>query len=304
MTAGCIAVTGGTGFVGATLIRLAVERGHPVRALTRKSQQPTSGVTWVNGALDQPASLAELVGGCDAILHVAGVTNSVSREGFIAGNVDGTRAIVEAAKTAGISRFIHVSSLSAREPDLSNYGWSKAEAEREVSASGLNWTMVRPPAIYGPGDTDHLDMFKAARFKLMPLPPRGRLSVVEVSDLARLLLALVPASETAGRIFEADDGVEGGWTQSDYARAIGQAVGTAIIPLHLPGFAVRLGALIDRFLRGDKAKLTLDRAAYFCHPDWVIDPDNRPPPVLWTPQIETGSGLAATAEAYRKCGWL
>ena len=147
-------------------------------------------------------------------------------------------------------------------------------------------------------------MFKAARFKLMPLPPRGRLSVVEVSDLARLLLALVLASETAGRIFEADDGVEGGWTQSDYARAIGRAAGVNIIPVHLPGFAVRLGARIDRMLRGDKAKLTLDRAAYFCHPDWVIDPDNRPPPVLWTPQIETGSGLAATAEAYRKCGWL
>jgi uncharacterized protein YbjT (DUF2867 family) len=302
--AGCIAVTGGTGFVGATLIRLAVAQGFQIRALTRKSQPPTNGVIWVRGALDQPESLAQLLEGSDAVIHVAGVTNSPTREGFVAGNINGTRAIIEAAQETGIKRFIHVSSLSAREPGLSTYGWSKAEAEHVVEKSGLDWTMVRPPAIFGPGDTDHLDMFKAARFKLLPLPPQGRMSVLEVSDLGRLLLALVFAPESVGKCLDADDGVEGGWSHADYARAIGQAVGVAIIPVHMPGFAVRLGARIDRLLRGDKAKLTLDRAAYFCHPDWVIDPAKRPPAALWTPQVDTRSGLAATAKAYRDCGWL
>jgi uncharacterized protein YbjT (DUF2867 family) len=299
-----LAVTGGTGFVGSTLIRLAVEQGFTVKALTRRPQPPMKGVTWIEGALDQPESLSALVTDVDAIIHIAGVINSPTHRSFFKGNVSGTRAIVAAARQAGVARFIHVSSLSAREPKLSCYGQSKSWAEKVIRTSGLNWTMVRPPAIYGPGDTDHLDLFKAARFWLMPLPPRGRLSAIEVSDLARLLLALPTAPETASEVFEVDDGREGGWTHAAYARAIGLAMGRSVIPLHVPAPIVRLGARLDRMLRGDKAKLTLDRAAYFCHPDWVIDPTKRPPPALWTPQIKTSEGLLATARTYRERGWL
>jgi uncharacterized protein YbjT (DUF2867 family) len=299
-----LAVTGGTGFVGATLIRLAVEQGYAVQALTRRAQAAQDGVTWVEGALDQPESLAQLVTRCDAIIHIAGVTNSPTHRGFFTGNVSGTRAVVAAANRTGVRRFIHVSSLSAREPKLSCYGLSKNWAEKVVRTSGLDWTMVRPPAIYGPGDTDHLDMFKAAPFRVMPLPPRGRLSVIEVSDLGRILLALTIAPETTGKVFEVDDGVANGWSQADYARMIGRAMGVSILPLHMPETIVRLGAWVDRKLRGDKAKLTPDRAAYFCHPDWVIDPGKRPPASLWQPEVETSKGLAATARAYREAGWL
>jgi uncharacterized protein YbjT (DUF2867 family) len=201
-----LAITGGTGFVGSTLIRLALEQGHGVRALARRPQPAQPGVTWVPGALDDPASLTALMDGADAVIHVAGVVNTPTRAGFIAGNITGTEAMLAAATQAGVRRFIHVSSLTAREPALSVYGWSKAEAEARVAASGLDWTMVRPPAIYGPGDLDQLDLFKSTRFGIMPLPPHGRLSLIEVSDLARLLLALIPAPETFGHIYEADDG--------------------------------------------------------------------------------------------------
>ena len=299
-----LAITGGTGFVGTTLIRLAVAQGHLVRALARRSQPSQPGVTWVPGALDDPASLLVLMEGAEAVIHVAGVVNTPTREGFIAGNITGTEAMLSAATQMGISRFIHVSSLSAREPALSVYGWSKAEAETRVAASGLDWTMVRPPAIYGPGDLDQLDLFKAAKMGIMPLPPHGRLSLLEVSDLARLLLALVPAADGAGHIYEADDGTPGGWTHEGYGRAIGAAMGRRVLALSLPAFIVRLGARADRLWRGDKAKLTADRAAYFCHPDWVITPDARPPASLWTPQVETRAGLKATADWYRREGWV
>ncbi len=304
MTRGVLAITGGTGFVGSTVIRLAVEAGWHVKALARKSQPETAGVQWIAGALDQPASLASLMQRADAVLHIAGVTNAPTRADFIAGNVDGTAAILAAAATAGLGRFIHVSSLSAREPQLSDYGWSKAQAETLVQASALDWTMVRPPAIYGPGDVDHLDLFKAAKFGIIPLPPRGRISEIEVSDLARLLLALAGDKASIHATYEADDGRQGGWTHEDFARAIGQAMGRSIWPLHLPASIVKLGAQGDRVLRGAKAKLTPDRAAYFCHPDWVIDPASRPPEGLWLPQVSTPDGLKATAEAYRTTGWL
>lgn len=304
MTRGTLAITGGTGFVGSTLIRMAVEAGWTVRALTRRPQEEQQGVVWVSGALNQPESLAQLLSGADAAIHVAGITNTPTREGFAAGNIAGTQAMIAAAEAAGVRRFIHVSSLSAREPALSNYGWSKAEAEKCVEASNLEWTMVRPPAIYGPGDTDHLDLFKAAKLGIMPLPPRGRISEIEVSDLAALLLALIGDPPSIGKCYEADDGRDGGWSHAEFARAIGQAVGKSVLPLYMPAALVTLGARVDRLLRGDKAKLTPDRAAYFCHNDWVIDPAKRPPSTLWVPQVSTPQGLAATAAAYRAAGWL
>jgi uncharacterized protein YbjT (DUF2867 family) len=299
-----LAVTGGTGFVGSTTIRIAIEAGWRVKALTRAPQKPTQTVHWISGHLGCPDALRALVSGSDAVLHIAGVTNTPSREGFAKGNIEGSAAVVQAAREAGVKRLIHVSSLSVREPRLSDYGWSKAEAEKVVMSSDLDWTVIRPPAIYGPGDIDHLDLFKSARLGIIPLPPRGKMSEIEVSDLARLLIAAASDTDSIGALYEADDGKTGGWTHEGFARAIGEAMGKRILPLHVPAFIVRLAAKADRILRGDKAKLTPDRAAYFCHPDWVIDPAKRPPPALWTPQVDAAQGLAATAAAYRTAGWL
>jgi uncharacterized protein YbjT (DUF2867 family) len=292
------AVTGGTGFVGGALIGLALESGHEVRALTRRPQSERAGVTWIDGALDRPEALDELVAGADAAIHVAGVVNAPDRAGFAAGNIDGTRAIVAAAEKAGVRRFVHVSSLAAREPELSTYGWSKNEAENVVETSALDWAIVRPPAIYGPGDMEMRDLFRMAKLGVAFLPPPGKLSVIEVSDLARLLLALAGASSNR-RLLEADDGKPGGWTHDDFARAIGAAVGQRVLPMALPRPLLRFGARCDRMVRRHRAKLTPDRVAYFCHPDWTIDPEKRPDPSLWQPRIPTPEGLAATARWYR-----
>jgi len=186
-----LAITGGTGFVGSHLIDHALETGHTIRALARKPQAKRIGVTWIEGALDRPKSLATLVEGADVVIHVAGVVNAADRAGFAEGNIAGTQAIVAATRSAGIRRFVQVSSLAARAPALSNYGWSKAEAETCVAASGLDWTIVRPPAIFGPRDHDLLDVFKAARSGYVPMPPAGtRVSLLYVEDLTALLLAL------------------------------------------------------------------------------------------------------------------
>lgn len=297
-----LAITGGTGFVGARLIDAALAEGYRVRALTRRHQAARDGVDWIAGALDDPGALDRLVGGADATIHVAGVVNAADRAGFVAGNVEGTRAILAAADRANTARFVHVSSLAAREPGLSNYGWSKAEAERLVEASPLAWTIVRPPGIYGPGDLDQLDLFRMARRGIVALPPPGRASVIAVDDLAALLLAL--ATRDAPRtVYEADDGT-GGYTYREFAIAIGAAVGRRVSPLFLSRTLLALLARGDRLLRGRRAKLTLDRVAYLCHPDWTIDPLKRPPPALWMPRIGTPAGLADTARWYREHGLL
>ncbi|KQN06517.1 NAD-dependent epimerase/dehydratase family protein [Sphingomonas sp. Leaf25] len=296
-----MALTGGTGFVGRRVIALGASAGWHIRALTRRAQPAEPNVSWVRGALDRPESLNELVGGADVVLHLAGVVSAPDAAGFTAGNVTGTQAMVDAALAAGSRRFVHVSSLSAREPQLSAYGASKRAGESVVEASDLDWTIVRPSGVYGPGDTELRDMFRMAKIGLALLPPPGRLALVAVDDLARLLLALAHRPG-AHDLYEVDDGNP--LTHAELARLIGRAVGQRVLPLHLPERLLRLGARIDRRFRGSGAKLTPDRARYLAHPDWTADPARRPPAELWEPRIATPRGLSDTAAWYRAHGLL
>ncbi len=298
-----LAVTGGTGFVGQHLIRIASAEGFEVRALARRDQPTISGVSWIPGSLDDPESLLSLCDGAEAVIHIAGLING-SREAFEAVNRGGTLAMVEAAKTRDVHRFIHISSLSAREPELSSYGWSKALSEDVIKSSGLDWTIIRPPAIYGPGDRETFELFKMARRGFVALPPGGDFSIINVEDLCRLILAAIDAPETIGKTYEPDDGRVGGWDHREFARALGRAFGKRATPLPMPKPVMLVASMVEGAVRGSKAKLTPDRVRYFCHPDWVVDEKLRPSKGLWTPQVETEAGLRQTAAWYLANGWL
>ncbi|EJL29473.1 NAD(P)-dependent oxidoreductase [Novosphingobium sp. AP12] len=304
-----IALTGATGFVGQAVLDAALAAGYAVRALTRRTQPERKHVDWVGGDLADTAALAELTRGAEAAIHVAGVVNAPDAAGFEAGNVTGTLNLIETLVSQGIRRLVHVSSLSAREPGLSAYGASKAKAEKFIMASSLDWTIVRPPAIYGPRDKEMLELFKAARWGVMPMPKEGRVSMIHVEDLARLLVALVPGDGeriggVSGQIFEPDDGKPQGWDHYETALAIGWSMGKRPRVIGLSHAMLGRVARLDNFLRGPRAKMTLDRAAYFSHPDWVVSPEAAVPAALWKPRIETREGLKATAQWYREQKWL
>ncbi len=305
-TDGLIAVTGATGFVGQALLDRAVKAKIPVHALVRNPQQLRHGINWITGDLGDADALAQMMQGAEAVIHVAGVVNTPDPAQFEAGNVSGTLAVIEAAVKAGVPRLVFVSSLSAREPDLSAYGASKARAEKLVMASGLDWTIVRPPAIYGFRDKDMFELFRAAKWGLVPMPPKhGRASYIHVDDLARLLLALLPGGEAVtGQILEPDDGKPAGWSHREIGRAIGWAMGRRPWVLHLPGRALRVAARADKAFRGSRAKLSADRVGYMLHPDWVVSDEARVPEALWMPKVPTREGLRATAKWYREAGWL
>ena len=299
-----LAITGATGFVGGRLLEAAHAAGHSCRALTRRSMRARVGVDWIEGALDHDDALGRLARGAEAVIHVAGVLKGRTAADFDGPNVGGTERMIAAARAAGVKRFVHVSSLAAREPGLSLYGASKARSEKAVEASGLDYAIVRPPAVYGPGDKETLDLFRMARAGIVMLPPKGRLSVIHVDDLSRLLLALAGPAVGDGLLIEPDDGHTGGWSHREFALALGQAVGRRVITVPMPSVLVQGGARIDEMIRGGKAKLTRDRAAYFCHPDWVADPARRAPADLWQPQVDTAEGLAATYAWYKDQNWL
>jgi nucleoside-diphosphate-sugar epimerase len=299
-----LAITGGTGFVGSHLIDVAAAAGHEVVALTRREQAPREQMIWVSGDLHDRAALEQLVTGADAVIHAAGVISAHTAAAFEKGNVEGTLAMLAAATAGGVRRFVHVSSLAAREPKLSLYGASKCRAEELVMGSGLDWAIVRPPAVYGPGDKETLELFRMAKLGLMLMPPKGRVSVIHANDLARLLIALAAEDARSAILVEPDDGKPGGWTHREFARALGAAVGTTPAVVSSPGILLRLAARADHLLRRDKAKLTVDRAAYFSHRNWVVESKRAPPAGLWRPQIDTVQGLKDTAGWYKEQDWL
>jgi len=299
-----LAITGGTGFVGSHLLDQALAAGHEVNALTRRDQPERDRLTWISGDLHDRAALERMVSDADAVIHVAGVISGRNAAIFEKGNVEGTLAMLAAATAGGVRRFVHVSSLAAREPKLSLYGASKERAEELVHGSGLDWAIVRPPAVYGPGDKDTLELFRMAKLGVMLMPPKGRVSVIHVDDLARLLLALAAPDAPSNTLIEPDDGKPDGWTHREFARALGRAVGTRPAIVSSPGILLRLAARADQLFRRDKAKLTVDRAAYFSHRNWVVEAKRAAPPKLWHPQVETAQGLKQTADWYRAEGWL
>ncbi|MEO0057208.1 MAG: hypothetical protein RIT17_654 [Pseudomonadota bacterium] len=302
-----LAITGATGFVGSAVLDAALGQGHQVRALTRRPQAERARVEWVRGDLADKAALADLCESVDAVIHVAGLTNTPDTAEFEVANVDGTIAVIAAMRAGGARRLVFVSSLSAREPQLSAYGASKARAEQVVEASGLDWTTVRPPAVYGPRDIDMLDLFRAAKWGVVPLPPGGATSIIHADDLADLLVGLAAsnAAPTRKKTYEPDDGREGGWSHKELAQAIGRAVGKpSVFAPNLPRKVLEAAAAADRLARGDRAKLTADRVGYMCHPNWVSRFDRKVPPGIWQPRIPGDEGLKATAEWYRREGWL
>lgn len=301
-----LALTGGTGFVGQATLDAIERQGLSARALARTvPKDARKGVEWIGGSLADRAALVRLMEGAEAVIHIAGLTSTLDSTAFEAANVTGTLALIEVAKTAGVPRFVFVSSLAARRPDLSAYGASKARAEKIVAASGLDWTIVRPPGVYGPRDRDIFELFRAASRGVVPMPPPGCASMIHVDDLAELLLALIPGGEgVTGAVFEPDDGREGGWPHRELALAIGQAVGRRPWVPHLSRRVLDLASRVDCAVRRNGARLTPDRVSYMCHPDWVVDPARKVPESLWTPRIPTLEGLKATAAWYREKGWL
>jgi nucleoside-diphosphate-sugar epimerase len=308
------AVTGITGFIGGHLAGELTRRGWRLRVLAR-SMPRSPGVAGppvevVQGSLSDPDALQGLVAGADAVLHLAGAIKGRSRADFMAANADGTAALAAAWRAhAPDARFIHLSSMAAREPGLSHYAASKHAAEERLQAigAGANWCILRPAAVYGPGDRETLRIFRAAAGPLQPMLNGGdaRLTVVHVGDLARAIAALLETEQLAA-CHEITDARHEGYSWDEMARAAASAVGRAARPVRVPGMVIRaLGMLGDAAALGGVAgMLTSQKAREILHPDWRSSLASQPPTSLWQPEIDLHHGFAEAVAWYRAAGWL
>lgn len=282
MTLPIVAVTGATGFIGRRLVRLLSQSGYQVRALTRRVPPREEGlddVTWVFGALTDQEALAALVKDVAAVVHCAGAIKAHNRDAFFAVNSGATRLLAALAAAAPAPpRFILLSSIAAREPRLSDYAASKRAGEQVLRAfPQLPSVVLRPPAVYGPGDMETLRIFRMAVRGFIPAPMvQGcRTSLVHVDDVAGAVLAALKLPAVPDEPIEFDDGKPGAYTWAEIAAAAGAALRTSpkVVPipaaaLYLVGGLASLAALLTR----RPTVISWGKVPELLHPDWVATP--------------------------------
>ncbi len=318
-------VTGATGFVGTHLVGALRARGDEVTCLVRSPDRARplgrEGVRLIPGDLTSRSALSQGCAGADVVYHVAGKISARNLREYLAVNRDGTARVLEAANAARNGRYVHVSTLAVGGPTVSgrpidetapphpvtDYGRSKLAAETLVRESGVPWTIVRPPVVYGERDRETLRIFRLARAGWGPVIGDGtqELSVIYAGDLAAALIAAATAAGTVGRVYYATH--PDVTTSAALVRAVGTAVGRNPRIVRLPGALARIalwavGSLAS--LAGRETLLSADKANEFLAPAWTCRSDALTRDSGWRAATDLPTGLSRTTAWYRAEGWL
>jgi 2-alkyl-3-oxoalkanoate reductase len=309
-----VALTGATGFIGSRLAPLFSAAGWRVRLLLRRD--PVCAA-WrdvdpqiVAGDLGDATALAQLASGVDAVVHVAGLIKAARRRQFFAVNHLGSRSLAEATlQHAPNARFLHLSTIAAREPQLSDYAASKRAGEDAVlELLGNRATVLRPPAVYGPGDRESLVFFQLARQRLVPLlgPPDAMAAMIHADDLASLILALLQATPR-GAVLTAADARPGGYLWREVFTTAARAVGNERAALfQAPAALLHTAALVGDIgkLFGSPNMLSSQKLRELRHVDWSVPQGQWAQPPGWEPRYSLTAGFAHAVAWYQRAGWL
>ena len=300
-----VAITGGTGFIGRRLCLHLRREGYPVRTLVRTPQRAAAllgnGIELVSGDLSSPAALARLVAGCSAVIHCAGAVRGRHYEDFAATNVAGTANLLEALRARPETRLLALSSLAAREPDLSPYAASKRAGEQVLveRGAGIPWTVLRPPAVYGPGDRELLPLFRLMARGLAPIPGqlRARVSLLYVDDLVAAAAAWLQADSPPAGIFTLSDGADAGYSWQQILAIASAVFGRRVRRLPLPPMALDAVARVNWLgatVLGYAPMLTPAKLRELRHPDWVCGWRELAAALSWQPRVALAEGLRLT----------
>ena len=295
-----IALTGGTGFVGPHVISAALNAGYRVRALARNPLKfqnfNNSNFTVIKGALGDNDD--KFLSGADVVLHMAGLIKARNRAVFDAVNVNATAKLASAAQEAGVSRFVLLSSMAAKVPELSDYAASKNMGENAARDNFFGaLSIIRAPAVFGPGDEATKPIITAID-KGVLLAPGGRgwrerrLSLVAVQDLAHDLIERAVSGDYDGKTVS--PATAGSMTWPDFATIAAEAVDKPIklLPLPLSLLYPFAGVMSLLSLSFGIGHLTLGKLREFLYEDWSSDD-------VIQSDISMADRLAQTLAAYR-----
>lgn len=324
------AVTGANGFVGSHLVESLLACGYEVRAVVRK----TSNIRWLEGTsaklvygrLNAVDSLAGAFDGADYVFHLAGVVAARRRADYFRINADGTRNVLEACLRVDthLRKIVFVSSQAAGGPSsggrpateddppnpVTSYGKSKLAAERIAAEyfDRLNIAIVRPPAIYGPRDTEIFRFVKiASRFGVVPIGGKSdiQLSIAHVSDVVRGIIAAARAGGFAGRTCYIAGPEDTTWRE--LVEVLSEALGRKLRMLRPPvpiawvlACASELGAAIS----GKAAVFNREKIREITAEGWLCSIQRARDETGFEPQIGFREGMKSTVKWYQEQGWL
>ncbi len=246
-----IAITGGTGFVGGHLAKAISERGHEAVVLSRgvdvrpwaQEVLRLPRVSFQQVGIGDETALARAFEGCDGVAHCAGINREIGPQTYRAVHVEGTAHVVRAAAAAGVPRIVLLSFLRARPGCGSAYHESKWEAEKIVSASDLEWTVLKPGMMFGRGDhmLDHLSRALSTFPVFLGLGQR-RIRPLAVEDVVEVLVAALIDGRLPGKTVALVGPTEIGF--DDAARLVTKVMGLRRLFLRAPLVFHRVLALV------------------------------------------------------------
>jgi len=319
-------VTGGTGFVGSHLVDALLDRGARVRCLVRTDPKWLTDlpVEMIEGTLHDEDALARGVQGASVVVHMAGRTRAPVREAFIRDNVEGTIHLMEAVAKAGtVEHTVVASSLAAvgsggsgivdettpLKP-VSDYGYSKAHMEEALQAwyDRTPVTIIRPPAVYGPRETDILTFFQSVARGVCPIVGKGSadsLSLVHARDLVGGILLSVGKDVAVGQTYFMGGPAQVAWNRVRDAAAA--ALGRRVLTLPVPRAAVPLVGRVSEWigtLTGTYPPLNREKAREILEAALMCSSDKAREDLGYTPSVKLEEGIRETLTWYREQGWI
>lgn len=324
-----VLLTGANGFVGSHILDVLRAEGMGVRALLRPGsdrsfiQSQLPGITVCDGSIGEPDALDRALQGASHVIHCAGATRALGARGFFEVNEAGTRHVVDAVNRHGsIRRLAHISSLAAvgaatRERPLtdadpprpnSTYGLSKLAAEEQVrERCRTEFTILRPPAVYGPRDREFLRLFKAVRSGFKPVFGDGsqELHFVYAPDLARAAVHCLTAPGAAGQSFFVAEQTQ--ITSRGFGDLVAGVLGCRARMLRIPVwalYALCVGQDLASQVTRRASVLSRHKFGEFRAEALTCDATPLKDRTGFTCPTDLKTGLLRTLEWYRTQGWI
>jgi uncharacterized protein YbjT (DUF2867 family) len=243
-------LTGATGFVGRYMLKRFLAEGHVVRGLVRDPQKAgkllQAGVELVRGDVVEGTGLEKGMQGCDAVIHLVGIIMEKGGNTFERVHHLGTRNVVEAAKRAGVRRYIQMSALGVRTDGLAAYQITKWKGEEEVRRSGIPHCILRPSVIFGEGDGFVTQMIETMRsaplFRPVPGDGKPKFRPIFVEDVSACFARALTAEAATNQTIELGGADE--LTLNDVLAEIARCAGVRKPVIHIPMPLMFAGAVV------------------------------------------------------------